>query len=114
MTFTNPIPAPLIPNQEFAMGNFTSQHTQTIRLTMHRHHKSIEFFAANCRLWVGDSVLEQAAFSDAQLGNTDSSGDCTFTANVTAGKSYDVTYSVDARDPQGTHEVGVLVTGKSK
>ncbi|MES2155962.1 MAG: hypothetical protein V4510_12585 [bacterium] len=110
-TFANPVPPPppTASSDEFVMGNVTvPDGASNVTFAFHRHHRSAELFAANCRVYLGAKLVSQKAFSDAQYGNLDSSGDCV--AGATEPGDYLVVYLADKQDPQGTHEVSVRVT----
>ena len=105
---------PTAEGNEFPVGSFEVPANVTdIVVAYHRYHVSYEFFAANCRLYHEGDLVDQDAFSDAQLGNFDSEGDCVLSFASLAAGTYDAVYLADKWDPMGRHEIHVRVEATS-
>lgn len=107
-TFQNEPAAGLSEDWEVARLT-TPQNTSALRFEFVRHHRSVNFFAPNCRVFTGDTLVEQDAFSDAQYGQIDTTGTCTLNITAEPNTEYRAMYGDDQMDPTGTHELRLQV-----
>ncbi|MEA3137515.1 MAG: hypothetical protein QOC71_1796 [Thermoplasmata archaeon] len=76
-----------------------------------RSHVSADVFAPNCRLYKGDALQDQEAFSDSGIGQAASEGTCTLKVKELAAGTYRAVYLDDGLQPLGSHEIRLRTTG---
>jgi hypothetical protein len=115
-SYTNPVPPPdpskggqewTVWEAELPAGYLN------LTFAFSRSHLSADVFVPHCRVYHGDALAGQGAFSDSAIGQVVSDGTCTVSVTDILPGTWSAVYSADAIQPGGTHEVGLRVTAWS-
>lgn len=113
-SFANPTPppSPESDGQEWVVAEIElgAGHSN-LTFEFWREHLSANVWEPACRVYQGDTLRDEATFSDAGFGQTISNGTCLLQFKELPAGSYRAVYLDDGIQPLGTHQVRLRATG---